>query len=166
MVTIWGFFPLRNKQHFDQHIPALNLHPDYQPLCVVSIITGRPHFIALCYFSLLCFTHVFFFFFLIERLWQPHIGQVCRGRFFQQHLFTSCLCCVLVVLAALQTFFIVIFVVVICDQWSLMFPLKLLKSHTNCWHKTANLLKVCVLTAPRVCCSSPTPPASLFLETQ
>ena len=100
------FFPLRNKQHFDQHIPASNLHPDYQPLCVVSIITGRPHFIALCYFSLLCFTHVFFFFFfLIECLWQPRIDQVCRGRFFQQRLFTSCLCCVLVVLAALQIFF-------------------------------------------------------------
>ena len=107
MATIWGFFSLRNKQHFDQHIPASNLHPDYQPLCVVSIITGRPHFIALCYFSLLCFTCVCVCVcvFQIERLWQPRIDQVCQGHFFQQRLFTSCLCCALVVLAALQTFF-------------------------------------------------------------
>lgn len=52
------------------------------------------------------------------RLRQPCVHQVSQCHFFQQHLLTSYLCHCVAILAAFQTFFIIIlFIIVICDRW-------------------------------------------------
>ena len=71
-------------------------------------------------FALLCFA-IFFFFWQIESLWQPCIKQVC-GHHFPNSIFSLCLSVSYFGNSCNITnlFIFVIFVMVICDKWSLM----------------------------------------------
>ena len=82
------------------------------------------------YFALLCFTDTAFFLQIVG-LWQPCIKQVYR------HHFSNDICSLYVSVSHfgnssnISNFFIIsIFVMVICDQWSLMLYCK---NNTTCW---------------------------------
>ena len=134
----------------------------------VLMSTGTPRFIALHFIALL--RH--FVFLQIEGLWQPCVEQV-----YQRHLSNS-ICSLHVSVSHFGNshslsnfFFIIIFVMVICDQWSLMLLLSLFGGHELFPNTTMRLInKYCVFSD----CSpnrlfphlSPSPQASLFPETQ
>ena len=90
--------------------------------CKVSIAasswrTRAPHFLALCFIAL-SQIFLFFFFLQIEHLWQSCLKQVCWYHFSNSisslhvsmsHFGNSC---------SISNFFILIFIVMICDQMS------------------------------------------------
>ena len=133
----------------------------------MSIITSRPHFIALCYFLLLCFEHIVCFFFFFCKL------NVCGNPALTKSvgvIFFNSICSLHISVSCFGNshniagfFFIVILVMVIsdlcCSPWNCL-------RATGTAHMTASLVKVCVLTAPWICSSSvplplPQPPCSL-----
>ena len=80
--------------------------------------TDAPHFLALCFIALSQIFLFFFFFLQIEHLWQCCLKQVCWYHFSNsisslhvsmKHFGNSC---------SISNFFILIFIVMICDQMS------------------------------------------------
>lgn len=89
-------------------------------------------YLVLLHFALLRFANVSFFF-IKWRVCDNSMLSKSVDTIFPKHLLFMSLYNVLIILAVFQIFFIV-FVMVVCDQWSLMFQLLLFWGATNCVH--------------------------------
>ena len=84
---------------------------------------------------------------LVTALYQAGLSAL----FFQQRLLISCLCHISVILTIPQVFSLLLYVMMICDQWSSTFLLYLFWGATN--HTHNQKMFWCVLTAPLTCYS-------------
>lgn len=104
------------------------------------VATGIPHFVELC-FIVLCRSH----FLQIESLQQCYVQQVLVALFFQQHLLTHVPESHFGNSQNISNFFIIILVMVICDQCSFDINIIIVFGHLEqCPHKMVNLSNKCV----------------------
>ena len=111
--NIWA---IREAHHVCKRQVFSSLAPHLWLRYVCDIHTIAPHFIAFLCIAL----HGYCVFFTNWRFVAALCWASLPAPLFQQHLLTSCLCHILGILAIFQTFISIIFVMMICDQWSLM----------------------------------------------